>query len=75
MLYFSEDGKTVSTEYYSTIRDQYFMTENMYTFELDLVGDDDGDTDNDNGNGNGNNVGGNENGSQNNNGGYADDNE
>jgi hypothetical protein len=70
MLYFSEDGKTVSTEYYSTIREQYFMTENMYTFELDLVGDDDGDTDNDNGNGNGNgnNVGGNENGSQNNNG-------
>ena len=37
MLYFSEDGKTVSTEYYSTIREQYFKSENIYTFELDLV--------------------------------------
>lgn len=62
MLYFSEDGKTVSTEYYSTIKEKYFMTENMYTFELDLVGDKDNGNDNggtqngQNNNQNGNNV-------------------
>ena len=58
MLYFSEDGKTVSTEYYSTIREQYFMTDNIYTFELDLVGDDD-DSDNGSDNGGENNNGSN----------------
>ncbi len=37
MLYFSEDGKTVSTEYYSTIRNEYYMPENCYTFELNVI--------------------------------------
>ena len=39
MLYFSEDGKNVSVEYYSTIREQYFMSENQFSFTLDLAGD------------------------------------
>lgn len=38
MLYFSEDGKTVTTEYYSTIRDQYYKeTLNNQIFELDVI--------------------------------------
>jgi len=38
MLYFSEDGKTVTTEYYSTIRDQYYKEGlNNQTFTLDVI--------------------------------------
>ena len=37
MFYFSEDGKTVQIEYYSTIREQYLYESNQYTFELDVV--------------------------------------
>ena len=34
MLYFSEDGRTVSVEYYSTIKKQYFMSTNQFTLSL-----------------------------------------
>ena len=37
ILYFSEDGKNVDVEYYSTIRQEYFLTENQFSFTLDLV--------------------------------------
>ena len=37
MLYFSEDGKNVQVETYSTIKEQYFMTENQFSFTLDVV--------------------------------------
>ena len=39
MLYFSEDGKNVTVEYYSTVKEQYFMTENQFSFTLDPAGD------------------------------------
>ena len=41
MLYFSEDGKKVSVEYYSTIKEQYFMSDSQFSFELDLVDEED----------------------------------
>ena len=37
MLYFSEDGKKVDVEYYSTVRDKYFMNENQFSIELDTL--------------------------------------
>lgn len=37
ILYFSEDGKNVTVEYYSTIREEYFLTENQFSFTLDTV--------------------------------------
>ena len=37
ILYFSEDGKQVSVEYFSTIKKQFFLTENQFSFTLDLV--------------------------------------
>ena len=37
MLYFSEDGKTVQLEYYSTARNQYWKACNQYTITLDVV--------------------------------------
>lgn len=37
ILYFSEDGKNVTVEYYSTIREEYFLTENQFSFTLDLI--------------------------------------
>ncbi len=39
LLHFSEDGKDVTVEYYSTIREEYFMTSNQFSFSLDLAGD------------------------------------
>ncbi len=38
MLYFSEDGRQVEVEYYSTVREQYFISENQFSFELAVVG-------------------------------------
>jgi hypothetical protein len=38
MLYFSEDGRQVQVEYYSTVREQYFIPENQFSFELAVVG-------------------------------------
>lgn len=37
ILYFSADGKTVTLEYYSPIKKQFFLTENQFTFTLDTV--------------------------------------
>ena len=34
MLYFSEDGKTVTVENYSTVRDMYYMNTSQMTVEL-----------------------------------------
>lgn len=36
MLYFSEDGKTVDLEYYSTIREGHYLPENQFEFTLDV---------------------------------------
>lgn len=35
MFYFSKDGKTVSVEQYSPIRNQYYCTANQITFDMD----------------------------------------
>ncbi len=37
MLYFSNGGKTVSVEHYSTVYEKYYGKQNEYTFELDLI--------------------------------------
>lgn len=37
MLYFSEDGRTVQVECYSPIRNQYYLSDNQYTFTIDVV--------------------------------------
>jgi hypothetical protein len=37
LLHFSADGKKVQVEYYSTIKEQYFLTENQFTFEVNVV--------------------------------------
>ena len=37
MFYFSEDGKTMQVENYSTDRKAFFLKRNQYTLELDLV--------------------------------------
>lgn len=34
MLYFSEDGQTVTVETYSTVREQYFAEENQFTIQV-----------------------------------------
>ena len=44
MLYFSEDGKNVEVEYYSTTTDRYYRSINQLSFDLDLVGDDEPET-------------------------------
>lgn len=36
-FYFSEDGKDVTVEYYSPIKEKYFLTVNQFSFQLDLV--------------------------------------
>jgi len=37
MLYFSEDGKNVTLDYYSTIKKKYYMSINQFDFEVDVV--------------------------------------
>ena len=37
VLYFSEDGKNVTVEYLSPVKNQFFLTENQFSFELDVV--------------------------------------
>lgn len=37
MLYFSEDGKTMQVEYYSTDKKAYFLENSQFTLTLDLV--------------------------------------
>jgi len=38
MLYFSEDGKNVEVEYYSTVQDRFYRSINQISFDLDLAG-------------------------------------
>ena len=40
MLYFSDGGKTVDVEYYSTDKLQYFHEENQFTIDMPIVSDD-----------------------------------
>lgn len=40
MLYFSEDGKTLSVEYYSTVKKQYFLSTNQFTMSIGEEEDD-----------------------------------
>ena len=44
MLYFSEDGKNVEVEYYSTVKERFYRSINQISFELDIVGDDEPET-------------------------------
>ncbi len=37
MFYFSEDGKDVKVEYYSTILDKYYRENNQFSMSLDLI--------------------------------------
>ena len=37
MLYFSEDGSQVDVRYYSTIKKQWFMEENQFSFTVATV--------------------------------------
>jgi len=39
MFYFSEDGKTLTVETYSTVLDKYYYDINQFTVELDMVTD------------------------------------
>lgn len=53
MMYFSEDGKSVDVEWYSTIQERFYREENVFSLSLDTVdvdentGDGDGDDDGD----------------------------
>ena len=61
MLYFSEDGKTVTVETYSTIKDRYFKPNNQFSISVpEYVNDGEPDGDGGNsGDNNGDNNGGN----------------
>ncbi len=37
IAYFSNGGKTVQMEYYSTVRQQWFLSQNQFTMEVDVV--------------------------------------
>ncbi len=37
MLYFSQDGRKVEVEHYSTDRKAFYLSENQFSFELDLL--------------------------------------
>ena len=36
-FYFSEDGRDVSVEHYAVLKSKYYLTENQFTFTLDLI--------------------------------------
>ncbi len=36
MMYFSEDGQDVQVEYYSTLRGEYFLTDNQFSLTVDM---------------------------------------
>ena len=38
LLYFSEDGSHVTVEYYSTVREQFFISTNQFEFDIAVVG-------------------------------------
>lgn len=60
ILYFSEDGSQVSVEYYSTIKEKFYLGSNQFTMTLDMNGislpDSSEDGDNNNNNNNDSNV-------------------
>ncbi len=37
LLHFSEDGKTVNVEYFSTVKEMYFTPESQFTMELPVI--------------------------------------
>jgi hypothetical protein len=37
IAYFSNGGKTVQMEYYSTVKQQWFLDENQFTMEIDVI--------------------------------------
>ena len=37
IAYFSNGGKTVQMEYYSTVKDQWFLDENQFTMEVNVI--------------------------------------
>lgn len=37
ILHFSNNGSRVTVEYYSTIRDQYYMAENQFSFDIAVI--------------------------------------
>ena len=39
MLYFSEDGREVDVEYYSTVKNAHFLESNQFHLKLDLIGE------------------------------------
>lgn len=41
MLYFSDGGRKVEVEYYSTVKQQYFKDINQFNFEIDVVDNND----------------------------------
>lgn len=46
MLYFSDDGKTVNTDFYSTVKNKYYYNdENTLTFEVEVIGENPSATD------------------------------
>lgn len=61
MLYFSEDGKNVDVEWYSTIQERFYREENVFSMTLDTVDhvEPDDDTDEDNSEENNSNNNGN----------------
>jgi len=37
MLYFSEDGSHVDVRYYSTVRNKYYLPENQFSFDINVI--------------------------------------
>jgi len=37
MLHFTDDGKKVQVRYYSTVKDAYFMSDNQYSFDINVI--------------------------------------
>ena len=66
ILYFSEDGRDVTVEYYSTIQEKYYMGVNQFTMTVDVVAArNDSDNNNDNNDNNENVNNGNDNNNNN----------
>ncbi len=45
MFHFSEDGKTVQVEYYSTVEEKWYHPDNRFTFNLNVLAPERGDSD------------------------------
>lgn len=37
LFYFSEDGKHIETEYYSTVKDAFYLAKNQFEFDVDTI--------------------------------------